>query len=73
MRWYARPEGDKHQLRIAPRLWSMDKAQHPSQVRLRTYLDDTEALLADSRIEALGLSDSMLDSRLTRTYFTFRT
>lgn len=51
----------------------MDKAQHPSQVRLRTYLDDTEALLADSRIEALGLSDSMLDSRLTRTYFTFRT
>jgi hypothetical protein len=51
MRWYARPEGDSLQLRVAPRLASWEKADHPDQVRLRAYLDDTEALLAASRID----------------------
>lgn len=51
MRWYARPEGNEQQLRLAPRLWSMDKADHPDQLRLQPYLDATEALLAASRVE----------------------
>lgn len=51
MRWYARPENQPLQLRAAPRLASWNKADHPDQVRLREYLDDTEALLADSRID----------------------
>ncbi|OBI10250.1 hypothetical protein A5715_11160 [Mycolicibacter heraklionensis] len=51
MRWYACPEGRKQQLRLTPRLASWDKADHPNQVRLRAYLDDTEALLAASRID----------------------
>jgi hypothetical protein len=51
MRWYARPEGDNHQLRVGPRLESWNKASDPDQVRLRVFLDDTEALLAASRID----------------------
>lgn len=51
MRWFARPEGDNHQLRVAPRLASWNKADDPDQVRLRAYLDDTEALLAASRVD----------------------
>ena len=51
MRWYARPEGDRQELRVAPRLASWNTADHPDQVRLREYLDDTEALLVDSRID----------------------
>ena len=51
MRWYARPESEPHRLRIAPRLAAWEKAGHPDQVRLRAYLDDTEADLADSRID----------------------
>ena len=51
MRWYARPEGNNQQLRVAPRLASWDKADHPDQVRLRAFLDDTEALLAASRVD----------------------
>lgn len=51
MRWFARPEGDSRKLRVAPRLASWEKADHPDQVRLRAYLDDTEALIADSRID----------------------
>nr|WP_228768787.1 hypothetical protein [Mycolicibacterium malmesburyense] len=51
MRWFARPEGESHQLRVHPRLASWEKADHPDQVRLRGYLDDTEALLAASRVE----------------------
>jgi hypothetical protein len=51
MRWYARPEGDNHQLRVAPRLASWNKAGDPDQVRLRAFLDDTEALLAASRVD----------------------
>jgi len=50
MRWYARPEGNGYQLRVAPRLASWEKADHPDQVRLRAYLDDTRSLLAASRI-----------------------
>ncbi|MDT5370739.1 MAG: hypothetical protein QOC62_5170 [Mycobacterium sp.] len=49
MRWYARPENEAQQLRVAPRLASWNKAGHPDQVRLRAYLDDTEGLLAASR------------------------
>ena len=51
MRWYARPEGDNQQVRVAPRLASWDKADHPDQVRLRAFLDDTESLLAASRVD----------------------
>jgi hypothetical protein len=51
VRWYARPEGDPHQLRVAPRLASWDRAGDLSQVRLRAYLDDTQALLASARVE----------------------
>lgn len=51
MRWYARPEGDAHELRVAPRLASWNKAHDPDQVRLRAYLDDTEALLTDLRVD----------------------
>lgn len=51
MRWYARPESGTQQLRVTPRLASWNKADDPDQVRLREYLDDTEALLAGSRID----------------------
>ena len=51
MRWYARPEGDSQQLRVAPQLASWNKADDPEQVRLRPFLDDTEALLAASRVD----------------------
>lgn len=51
MRWFARPENTAHPLRVAPRLASWNKAGHPDQVRLRAYLDDTEELLAGSRID----------------------
>ncbi len=51
MHWYARPEGDRQQLRVAPRLASWNKADHPDQVRLRAFLDDTELLLAASRVD----------------------
>lgn len=51
MRWFARPEDNIHELRAAPRLASWNKADDPDQVRLRAYLDDTEELLAGSRID----------------------
>ena len=51
MRWYARPAGDSHQLRVSPRLASWNQTDHPDQVRLRAFLDDAEALLAASRID----------------------
>jgi hypothetical protein len=35
MCWYARPESDKQQLRVAPRLFSGEKTDYPEQVRLR--------------------------------------
>ncbi|OBH86159.1 hypothetical protein [Mycobacterium sp. E2989] len=72
MRWYARPEGQNHQLRVAPRLFSGEKFNHPEQIQLRAFLDDTEALLAGSRIDGpwalrldVGLSSSLdlLDKR----------
>jgi hypothetical protein len=51
MRWFARPESNALQLRSVPRLASWDKANHPAQIRLQSYLDDTEELLASSMIE----------------------
>jgi hypothetical protein len=51
MHWYARPEGDNRQLRVAPRLFSGEKTNHPERVQLRAFLDDTEALLAASKID----------------------
>ncbi|OMC22450.1 hypothetical protein [Mycobacterium colombiense] len=66
MRWYARPEGDNHQLRVAPQLFSGEKINHPEQIQLRAFLDDTEASLAGSRIDGpwalrldVGLSKSL--------------
>ncbi|MDP7707118.1 hypothetical protein [Mycobacterium sp. TY815] len=49
MRWYARPEN--RPLGFEPRLASWNKSDDPAQVRLRAYLDETEALLAGSRID----------------------
>lgn len=51
MLWYARPENEPRQLRVAPRLASWEKSDHPQQIRLREYLNDTNELLADSRID----------------------
>ena len=51
MPWFARPESNALQLRSGPRLASWDKANHPAQIRLQSYLDDTEKLLASSRIQ----------------------
>lgn len=51
MRWYARPDSDKHQLRVAPELASWDNANHPHMLRLQPFLDDAETLLAGSRID----------------------
>lgn len=50
MRWYARPDGDKQQLRFAPQLFSGEKANDPEQVRLREFTNDTAVLLAASRV-----------------------
>ncbi|MDV3136666.1 hypothetical protein [Mycobacterium sp. 29Ha] len=66
MDWYARPEGTAFQLRLAPRLASWNKTGDPDQVRLQAYLDDTEALLAGSRIDgpwALRLDVGLPTSR----------
>ncbi len=66
MRWFARPENDPLVLRVAPRLASWNKADHPDQVRLRAYLDDTEALVATSRVDgpcALRLDVGLPSSR----------
>jgi hypothetical protein len=51
MRWYARPEGDKQQLTVAPQPASWMPFDHPDQVRLRKFLAATEPLLADSRVD----------------------
>ncbi|CAN1559235.1 hypothetical protein MCEMIE22_02580 [Mycobacteriaceae bacterium] len=50
VRWYAPPDGDKQTLRVRPRLFAMDNSNHPSQRQLREFLDDTEDLVAGSRI-----------------------
>src|SRR4051812_49012366 len=51
MRWYGRPENAALELRLPPRLASWEKTGHPDQVRLRAYLDDTKALLAESQVD----------------------
>ncbi len=53
MRWYRRPEDfrRRRQLRHTPRPASWNASDHPDQVRLNSYLDDTEVLVADSRVE----------------------
>ena len=51
MRWLARPESNALQLRRVPQLASWDSTNNPAQIRLQSYLDDTEKLLASSRIE----------------------
>jgi hypothetical protein len=64
MRYYARPEGVSQQLRVPPRPACWEKVDHPDQILMRAYLDDTEALLADSRVDSpwalrldVGISD----------------
>ena len=51
MPWFARPESNALQLGSVPRLASWDKANHPAQIRLQAYLDDTEKLFDSSRIK----------------------
>jgi len=66
MRWFARPENRPLELRIAPRLASWNKADDPDQIRLRAYLEDTEALIAGSQINgswALRLDVGIPSSR----------
>jgi hypothetical protein len=52
MRWYRRPEDfhQRRQLRHTPRPASWNASDHPDQVRLNAYLDNTEALVADARV-----------------------
>ncbi|UEA25156.1 hypothetical protein LK464_03620 [Mycobacteroides abscessus subsp. abscessus] len=50
MRWFARPDGERVQLNGSPQLDSWDQADTRSQVELRTFLDEAEAVLAPSRI-----------------------
>lgn len=49
-RWFGRPEGDPHLLRLDPQLECWNKADDPAQVCLQEYLDDTQSLLASSRV-----------------------
>lgn len=51
MDWYERPEGTALQLRLPPRLDCWNGADDPDQIRLQAYLDDTEDLLASSRVD----------------------
>lgn len=51
MRWFARPESAATELRLEPRLDAWDKADHPDQIRLKAYLDDTEDLVARERTD----------------------
>lgn len=51
MRWYARPEGNCAQLNVSPQLDSWDQADNRSQVQLRTFLDEAEAVLVPSRVD----------------------
>lgn len=50
VRWYQRPAGEGLELRRVPRLASWDRADHPDQVRLRDYLEDTAELLAPTLV-----------------------
>ena len=50
MRWFACPEGDALRLRKEPEVDQWERALHPAKVRLEAYLDDTEELIAESRI-----------------------
>jgi hypothetical protein len=51
VRWYARPDGDKQELRIAPALDSWNKAGDADQVRSQAFVDDTDDLVATSKID----------------------
>ncbi len=51
MRWFARPEGGALRLRMEPRVDQWETALHPAKVRLDAYLDDTEELIAESRVQ----------------------
>lgn len=51
MRWFVRPTGDAVQLRKVPVVDQWETASHPAKILLDAYLDDTEDLLAGSRIE----------------------
>jgi len=51
MRWFARPDNDSVQLRVAPALDSWNSNVDAATVRLRAYLDDTESLVAQSKVE----------------------
>jgi hypothetical protein len=51
MRWYARPEGDKLKLRVAPQPDPWLKTDHPATGRLLAYLEDTQDLVAGSRVD----------------------
>jgi hypothetical protein len=52
MRWYRRPEDfrQRRQLRHTPRPASWNAFDHPDQVRLNAYLDDTAVLFTEARV-----------------------
>lgn len=49
MRWYARPEGDNHQLKAVPQVDPWGKADDPAEVRQREFLDHAQKLLEPLR------------------------
>lgn len=66
MRWFARPENNAQELRCSPRLACWESADHKDQSKMREYLDDTEVLVSDSRIDgpwALRLDVGSLTTR----------
>lgn len=50
MRWFARPQGVKHQLEVAPALDSWNKAGDAGQTRLQAFVDHAEGLVAPPRV-----------------------
>lgn len=53
MRWFAPPQDDPIQLRETPRPACWERADHPDQIRLQAYLDDTKDLLSGSGVDGL--------------------
>lgn len=51
MQWFACPDSDVLKLRKRPEVDQWENALHPGKIRLDAYLDDTEELIADSRIK----------------------
>ena len=51
MQWFACPTGEALRLRTKPEVDQWETASHPAKVRLEAYLDDTEDLVGETRID----------------------